>query len=75
MLDVTIGLVFVFLLYSLLATSVNEALATALGLRARMLKKGIVEGMLANHAHLWAMDEYRYWHLAYYYRTGISYNR
>jgi hypothetical protein len=47
-LDVTIGLVFIFLLYSLLATSVKEAIATALGLRGKMLRKGIVESMLSD---------------------------
>ena len=47
-LDVAIGLVFIFLLYSLLITSVNEAVATLLGLRARMLRNGIVDSMLAN---------------------------
>ena len=46
-LDVAIGLIFIFLLYSLLATSIKEAIATALALRAKMLKKGIVEGMLS----------------------------
>jgi hypothetical protein len=45
-LDVTIGLV--FLLYSLLATSIKEAIATALGLRGKMLRKGIVESMLSD---------------------------
>src|SRR5436190_9793246 len=48
LLDVAIGLVFIFLLYSLLATSVNEAVATVFGLRARMLKTSITERMLAN---------------------------
>lgn len=47
-LDIVIGLVFIFLLYSLLATSVKEGIATVLGLRSRMLKKGIVTGMLAD---------------------------
>jgi hypothetical protein len=47
-LDTAIGLVFIFLLYSLLATSVKEAIATLFGLRARMLKTGIVEGMLSD---------------------------
>jgi hypothetical protein len=45
-LDVAIGLVFIFLLYSLLATSIKEGFATLFALRARMLKKGI-EGMLS----------------------------
>jgi hypothetical protein len=48
LLDVTIGLVFIFLLYSLLATSINEAIATLFGLRARMLKDAIITGMLSN---------------------------
>ena len=48
LLDVTIGLVFIFLLYSLLATSINEAIATLFGFRARMLKNAIVDGMLSN---------------------------
>ncbi|MEP6513966.1 MAG: hypothetical protein ABJA79_08855 [Parafilimonas sp.] len=47
-LDVAIGLIFIFLLYSLLATSINESIATALSLRARMLKKAISERMLSN---------------------------
>lgn len=48
LLDITIGLVFIFLLYSLLVTSINEAIATTFGLRARMLKSAIVIGMLSN---------------------------
>jgi hypothetical protein len=48
LLDITIGLVFIFLLYSLLVTSINEAIASTFGLRARMLKSAIVVGMLSN---------------------------
>jgi hypothetical protein len=40
-LDVVIGLVFIYLLYSLLATIIQEFIATYLGLRAKMLMKGI----------------------------------
>lgn len=40
-LDVVIGLVFVFLLYSLLASIVQEIFSTWIGLRARILKKAI----------------------------------
>jgi len=47
-LDIILGLVFIFLLYSLLATTVKEAIAAALGLRARMLRRGIVEAMLSD---------------------------
>ncbi len=47
-LDTAIGLVFIFLLYSLLATSINEGIATLFSTRARMLRKGIIEGMLSN---------------------------
>ncbi|MGV8879373.1 MAG: hypothetical protein ACOH2A_10110 [Sphingobacteriaceae bacterium] len=40
-LDVVIGLVFIYLLYSLLATVIGEIIATKLGLRARNLKEAI----------------------------------
>jgi hypothetical protein len=40
-LNVVIGLVFIFLLYSLLATVISELIATGLGLRARNLKEAI----------------------------------
>jgi hypothetical protein len=40
-LEVVIGLVFIYLLYSLLATTVKEGMATILALRAKMLKKAI----------------------------------
>ncbi len=40
-LDVAIGLIFIFFLYSLLATTVQELIASVLALRANMLKKGI----------------------------------
>ncbi|MFT6983017.1 MAG: hypothetical protein ACJAUD_001788 [Crocinitomicaceae bacterium] len=40
-LDVVIGLVFVFLLYSLMASVIAETIASFLGLRARNLHKGI----------------------------------
>src|SRR6187549_3750136 len=40
-LDVVIGLVFIYLLYSLLATTIQELLASWLKLRADMLEQGI----------------------------------
>ena len=46
LLDIAIGLVFIFLLYSLLVTSINEAIATLFSFRARMLKTAILTGML-----------------------------
>jgi hypothetical protein len=46
-LDVTIGLVFIFLLYSLLVTSINEAIASVFSLRARMLRNAIVDKMFS----------------------------
>ena len=46
--DVALGLIFVFPIYSLLATSVKEVFAGILALRARMLKKGITIGMLSD---------------------------
>lgn len=48
-LDAAIGLAFLFLIYSLLATSVNEAIATLFGLRSRMLRKAIIDGMLSKN--------------------------
>src|ERR1039458_2372589 len=40
-LDVVIGLVFIYLLYSLLGTLLQEMIATNIGLRARILRKAI----------------------------------
>ena len=40
-LDIFIGLIFIFLLYSLLATIVQELIAHRMNLRARMLQKAI----------------------------------
>lgn len=40
-LEVVIGLVFIFLLYSLLATTIKEGLATVFNMRAAMLEKAI----------------------------------
>ncbi len=40
-LDVVIGLIFIYLLYSLLGTVVSEMIASVLGLRARNLKEAI----------------------------------
>jgi hypothetical protein len=39
--NVVIGLVFIYLLYSLLATIIQEIIAANFGMRSRMLKKGI----------------------------------
>lgn len=41
-LDVVIGLVFVYLLYSLLATIIQEMIATNFGFRAKILQKGVM---------------------------------
>ena len=40
-LDVFIGLIFIYLLYSLLATVVQELIASYMGLRAKQLEKAI----------------------------------
>lgn len=40
-LEIVIGLVFIYLLYSLLATTIKEGVASILNLRARMLEKAI----------------------------------
>ncbi len=53
-LDVAIGLVFIYLLYSLLATAINEFIAMIFAYRHRMLEKGI-EQMLdgKNYSYYW----------------------
>jgi hypothetical protein len=48
LLNVAIGLAYIFFLYSLIATSIKESIATSLGLRSSMLKRGIAIGMLSN---------------------------
>jgi hypothetical protein len=53
-LDVAIGLVFIFLLYSLLATTINEFVSTIFSYRPRMLEMAI-ERMLdgKNYSYYW----------------------
>jgi hypothetical protein len=53
-LDVAIGLVFIYLLYSLLATTIKEIVAAIFSYRGRMLERGI-EQMLdgQNHSYYW----------------------
>lgn len=41
-LDIFIGLVFIYLLYSLLATIIQEMIATRLAFRAKVLEKAIL---------------------------------
>jgi hypothetical protein len=40
-LDVAIGLTFIYLLYSLLATTIKELIATIFSFRSRMLEQGL----------------------------------
>lgn len=53
-LDIVIGLVFIYTLYSLLATTINEFVATIFAYRHRMLEKGL-EQMLdgKNYSYYW----------------------
>jgi hypothetical protein len=53
-LDVAIGLIFIYLLYSLLATTIKELIATIFSYRGRMLERGI-EQMLdgKNYSYYW----------------------
>lgn len=53
-LDIFIGLIFIFLLYSLLASAINEFIATLFAYRHRMLEKAI-EQMLdgKNYSYYW----------------------
>src|SRR5689334_17547149 len=55
-LDVFIGLVFIYLLYSLLATILQEIIASQLGLRGRMLQRAMrrmLEDGLTENAGFW----------------------
>src|SRR5688500_727445 len=54
-LDIVVGLVFIYLLYSLLATVVAEFISTKLGIRARLLRFSI-EKML-NDGYYEKMDD------------------
>ena len=47
-LDVVIGIVFVFLLFSLVVTALNEVVLSKLDLRARFLKEGLSELLQSN---------------------------
>jgi hypothetical protein len=53
-LDVAIGLIFIYMLYSLLATTIKEFIATVFSYRSRMLERGI-EQMLdgRNYSYYW----------------------
>jgi hypothetical protein len=53
-LDVAIGLIFIYMLYSLLATTIKEFIATIFSYRSRMLERGI-EQMLdgRNYSYYW----------------------
>jgi hypothetical protein len=59
-LDVVIGIVFIFLLYSLLATSIQELIAAIFGFRSQTLEKGIAQAMLANNPTGNFFDRLRY---------------
>ncbi len=52
--DIAIGLIFIYLVYSLLATAINELVAMVFAYRHRMLEKGI-EQMLdgKNYSYYW----------------------
>jgi hypothetical protein len=49
-LDVAIGLVFLYVLLALVCSTINESIATAVGLRARLLHKGILNLLSASSA-------------------------
>ncbi len=51
--DIVIGLVFIFLLYSLLASVIMEIIATWFGLRARNLKHGIIRLLTDDKKQSW----------------------
>ena len=69
-LDVVIGLIFVFLLYSLFATVLAEIIATLIGLRARNLKEG-VDRML-NDEDDWVENMFKEWSVRWRWLSGRS---
>lgn len=60
-LDVVIGLVFIYLLYSLLASIIQEVIATWLGLRANVLEQGIVRMLNDGREGSWVTARLRSW--------------
>jgi hypothetical protein len=50
-LEVVIGMIFIFLLYSLLASSIQELLSSLYSLRARMLRKAIKRMLVDDHSY------------------------
>lgn len=67
-LDIVIGLVFIYTLYSLFATTINEIVATILAYRHRMLERGL-EQMLdgKNYSYYWWDKVFNYvkWRFKY----------
>ena len=60
-LDVVIGLIFIYLLYSLLATVLAEIIATNLGLRARNLKEAIDRMLNDENENVKSLKDPMYW--------------
>lgn len=57
-LDVVIGLVFIFLMYSLLATTINEGIASVLNLRAKKLEQALTKLLddgINYHENIWTL--------------------
>src|SRR6187551_2911280 len=60
-LNVAIGLVFIYTLYSLLVTILNEIVATTFSLRARLLAKAIDRMLEEENQHYWqSLIQYRF---------------
>ncbi|MEP6674686.1 MAG: hypothetical protein ABJA78_06015 [Ferruginibacter sp.] len=78
-LDVVIGLVFIYLLYSLLATILQEFISRAFNLRARMLQKSLRK-MLEDDGHVanpsaWTAFWKRLTILAFFYDIAVAVTR
>lgn len=59
-LDVVVGLVFIFLLYSILATIIAEIVSNLLRLRARTLEQAIYRMLAPEPTTFWGMCAYRF---------------
>ena len=57
--DITIGLVLIYFLYSLLSSIIAEILSSWIGMRARMLKQGI--GNILNDKNIGSRQDFKKW--------------
>lgn len=72
-LDVAIGLIFIFTLYSLLVTILNEIIATVFKIRARVLAKAMQRMLEDEKADYWKHLKFRVYRYIRSFRRALSY--